>query len=345
MRPSPSQTYLPNTSGALMKVPSEGIILGEGPFTESETPTGDCSFYVNSFDLADHRPWKTPATWRILDETSKNSTQTIPDLPIQWTPPSKQAFARVFDEICNEINTSRLIKTVPTLTQLGQLPTDDSWQQLIIRCLIAPDHLLPFGYWDNNQGFCGASPEYLFKQTGNTLETMALAGTSRPENELAFTHDEKEIHEHEIVADALIASLSPFGQLTRSPRSILNLKKLIHFYSHLRLISKENHSPDFWTQLLHPTPALGSQPKTPKTMAQLYEWRRQLDCPAYFGAPFGLWYKGSFTSLVAIRGVHWLDRTLALTSGCGVVKNSQLPQEWRELKLKRDAIRQSLHLS
>ena len=71
----------------------------------------------------------------------------------------------------------------------------------------------------------------------------------------------------------------------------------------------------------------------------LAEWRERLSCPAHFGAPFGLLVDGVFRSVVAIRGVHWQGDQLAIPSGCGVIEASRLVNEWRELRLKREAVK------
>jgi menaquinone-specific isochorismate synthase len=43
--------------------------------------------------------------------------------------------------------------------------------------------------------------------------------------------------------------------------------------------------------------------------------------------------------LVAIRMVAWKGDDFALPSGCGVIQESRLVNEWRELALKRDSVR------
>lgn len=339
--PTP-MTFPLEEAGALMMHPEAGLVLAQGPFSSHEKPSGECCFYINDFSLSDPLPWKKPTSWRIIP---KEEYPILPDSPsIDWQALPPDSFSQVFEEMMKEIESGELIKTVPALAEFGTMHSPEAWKALPSLCIHAPSHLIPFGFWENNSGFCGATPEYLFIQRKNTIETMALAGTARPEDNYVFSNDSKEIHEHEVVAGSLLSLLAPYGSVTRAPRSILDLGPLIHFFSTVTLFTEEEHSPDFWTKLLHPTPALGSSPKTEKTLRQLSEWRRRLRCPSQFGAPFGLWLDGIFCSLVSIRGVHWKGTSIALTSGCGVVKGSGLTHEWRELALKRKAIRQALHL-
>jgi len=74
----------------------------------------------------------------------------------------------------------------------------------------------------------------------------------------------------------------------------------------------------------------------------LLEWRERLGCPDCFGSPFGLLKDGEFTSVVAIRGIHWDGDLVQIPSGCGVIEASRLVNEWRELRLKREAVKATL---
>ena len=74
----------------------------------------------------------------------------------------------------------------------------------------------------------------------------------------------------------------------------------------------------------------------------LFDWRQRLDCPPQFGAPFGLWDQGRFDAVVCIRGIWWADTKLSLPAGCGIIEPSRLVNEWRELRLKREAVKRYL---
>ena len=74
------------------------------------------------------------------------------------------------------------------------------------------------------------------------------------------------------------------------------------------------------------------------------DWRRRLGCPVCFGAPFGLLQEGEFTAVVAIRGVHWDGKDIQIPSGCGVIEASRLVNGWRELRLKREAVKSTLKI-
>ena len=48
---------------------------------------------------------------------------------------------------------------------------------------------------------------------------------------------------------------------------------------------------------------------------------------------------GSFEALVAIRMISWRGEEVEVPSGCGVIEESRLVNEWRELRLKRESVR------
>ena len=204
------------------------------------------------------------------------------------------------------------------------------------------DPKICYGWMDAEGGFAGATPELLFSLKDRTLHTMALAGTARSEEREILAVDEKEIREHEYVAQTLVSKLLDLGQVERLSREILDLGPIVHF---LTTIGLDLNSPQIAEDLLrrlHPTPALGPLPRTEETLGRLLDWRRRLGCPLQFGAPFGLWDDGRFDAIVAIRGIWWDGPQLMLPTGCGIIEASRLVNEWRELRLKREAVKRFL---
>ena len=108
-----------SSSGALIKHPSAGLLLGEGPFRESAVPPeSGAAFYVNTFRLDDPLPWKIPAALHSLPEPEGE----LPPAPeIRWEAPSPDAYAQVFTEIMEQIASGRLVKSVPATPQFGEL--------------------------------------------------------------------------------------------------------------------------------------------------------------------------------------------------------------------------------
>ncbi|MES2922026.1 MAG: chorismate-binding protein [Verrucomicrobiota bacterium] len=320
------------------------VVIGHGPFEESSTPPSadGVSFYVQDFALQEPKPWKTPQ--RIERTTIAAMAARFEDMPAldcEWDRLDAASFSVVFQEVMSSINSGVFEKTVPVVTETGA--TRQSPGASLMAAMTrqsAPLH--SYGWLQNNSGFAGATPELLFSIHGTRLETMALAGTARSEDRDVFAVDEKEIREHEYVAQSLVSKLLDLGQIERCSREILDLGSIVHFLTTIALELPSPHTPEDLVRRLHPTPALGPLPRTAETLALLVDWRNRLACPREFGAPFGLWDQGGFDAVVAIRGIWWEGRHLLLPAGCGVIEASRLVNEWRELRLKREAVKSCL---
>ncbi|MEI6605033.1 MAG: chorismate-binding protein [Verrucomicrobiota bacterium] len=316
------------------------VVIGRGPFEAvAVMPVNTTAFYVRDFALCEARPWKIPAEVEVTDggEFAARHAAVLPP-PCQWQSLDAAPFAAVFQEVMAAIHGGQFEKTVPVVTETGccEYAPGPAIMAAMAR-QSAP--LYSFGWSQGSTGFAGATPELLISLDGLQLETMALAGTARRADRDVFAVDEKEIREHEYVAQSLVAKLTDLGHLHRCPRDILDLGSIVHFLTSLRLNLHLAQCPEALVQRLHPTPALGPLPRTADTLALLLEWRARLGCPAEFGAPFGVWHNGRFDAVVAIRGLWWNGRQLILPAGCGIIEASRLVNEWRELRLKREAVK------
>jgi len=332
-----------NSSFAFLRLPDGELVFALGPFKHSKTPPrSGHAFYVNDFSLSETHPWKIPQRMLSAAEFSALCT-TQPPLQLQWQELSQSGFAEVFKHIQSQISSNQLSKAVPVLSHQAEI-LQGSPCSLAAAAIRQPASMYSYGWFENGKGFIGVTPELLFSQQRGQIHTMALAGTAASADKQQFICNQKEIHEHELVCDYLTATLSPHGHLQRQTRQILELGELIHFKSEFILHNPATLTEEFWLRLLHPTPALGIVPRSSLSLQQLLYWRRQLQTPAFFGAPFGCWYHGQFSAVVAIRGVHFDEHTLSLASGCGIVAGSDLQREWQELALKRRSCARRLQL-
>jgi len=320
------------------------VIVGHGPMSRSSDPPADgVAFYLRPFEQVDAKPWRIPLEHEIisLEELSRR-LPAGPRLDCSWQPIDTVAFSEVFQEINDAIRQGQFEKTVPVVTETGECPSFNP-AQLMGSMAACRSPLHSYGYSEGTEGFAGATPELLLAMQGTELQTMALAGTARSEDRAIFAVDEKEIREHEYVAQTLEAKLHDLGNLERDQREILDLGPIVHFLTRIRLELDRPIPPTTLLDRLHPTPALGPLPRTRKTMSQLMEWRKRLGCPDGFGAPFGVWEQGRFEAVVAIRGVWWHGNRLQVPAGCGVIEASRMVNEWRELRLKREAVMRIIH--
>jgi len=323
---------------AFIKGADGKFIVGHGPFEEyAECPGVGVVFYVNDFALSDPLPWKVPTRVERYDAypTALAGGGAVPEC--QWEEIAPDGFAAVFREINEAIQQGVIEKSVPVVTQVGS--TASALDDLIFKVPPGHQNYHSYAWVSGNKGFCGHTPEVLFSHEKGRLHTMALAGTARPEDRDVFAVDDKEIREHEFVAQTLVSKLSEIGMVQREMRQIMDLGSIVHFHSPIYVGLYSGTPLDLLIRKLHPTPALGPLPRTDQTMRQLLSWRGELACPSYFGSPFGVYDNGRFHSVVTIRGVHWDGQSVYLPSGCGVIEASRLTNEWRELQLKRAAVR------
>lgn len=328
---------------ALFRLPDGRAWIGEGPFAEAaEVPTGN-AFYVNDFALSSERPWKVPS--RLLEVPAGRLPDTLgvrSSRPrIVWQKPATEWFKMAFRRIRKDVLSQKLRKMVPVLTESGTLmpdPAGADLSSLLHRVMEAPLGLWGYARIEGECGFLGATPELLLRTTGNRLETMALAGTAKPNGRESFVKDAKEIEEHELVVGFLQDALAPLGRVSKGEREVSEASGLTHFRTEVSVELDGAPDLDALVRRLHPTPAVGCLPRDEASLEKLTEYRRQLEAPDFFGAPFGLKVDGMFHAVVAIRGLGWQGGRVRLASGCGIVGGSAFDHEWRELRLKRESV-------
>jgi menaquinone-specific isochorismate synthase len=321
-----------------------GVVVGHGPFVATGQPPAEgLAFHVRDFAPGEVAPWRIPARVERLSaaefEAACGGVAAAADY--QFQAPDAAPFSEVFQEVMAAIHGGFFEKTVPVVTETGKASRPPG-PGIVAAMTRARAPLISYGWVDGLGGFAGATPELLFSLAGTWLVTMALAGTARSEDRDVFAVDEKEIREHEYVAQSLMAKLIDFGHPQRLAREILDLGSIVHFLTHIHMELRAPMAPDELLRRLHPTPALGPLPRTAATMEGLLEWRSRLGCPPEFGAPFGLWDHGRFDAVVAIRGVWWQGQQIRIPAGCGIIEASRLVNEWRELRLKREAVKRML---
>jgi len=209
------------------------MVVGEGPFvSKEEVEPGEVAFYRNDYGLQIEQPWLVPANWEVMAlDAFASKFGGGENLKVAWNePPRVDGFAAVFGEVMEEIRTGHLEKAVPVVVERGQI-TGGDWVS-IFRAVVGLKPALRFYGWvDGEKAVVGATPELLYARQGQSLQTMALAGTARGEEKDVFDVDEKEIREHEFVAQTLMAKLSDVGKAQRMEREVMDLGELVHFYT------------------------------------------------------------------------------------------------------------------
>ena len=193
------------------------------------------------------------------------------------------------------------------------------------------------------QGFLGASPEKLFSIEGHKITSEAIAGTIRRgktveedkylENKLV--HCDKNREEHQFVIDIIDKSLRQLCQSLsyEAHPSVLKLKSNQHLKTRFEGELSEDVSLFDILSVLHPTPAVGgvSNRDVLKDIDALEPFTR-----GWYAAPFGCIGYNTAEFAVAIRSGLVDNKKLSLYAGAGLVKGSNLDDEWEEIETKID---------
>lgn len=296
-------------------------------------PTGGFAFYAPDFFLQTKTPWLTFERFGLqTDLALPAEAQTL-----EFVQPSREVFVKRTEDLLAAISRSEIRKAVPVVFETANSQSSS----IPISTLPESSQLFPYGFWNDDEGMLGATPEILFELNGLELRTMALAGTAAVAAP-SLLENPKEMHEHRLVIEDIHSSLSPFGQVNVGETQEKILPTLKHLFTPIDVTLKDSISPERLVQALHPTAALGGFPRdTAKTWLAK---QPEADVRRRFGAPFGYVDGDSALFVVAIRNIQRFDEKIWLGSGCGVVEGSVPEREWEELNLKRRSVRELLGL-
>ena len=194
--------------------------------------------------------------------------------------------------------------------------------------------------------FLGASPELLLRRDGARAQTVALAGSARRSADPAvdahlgeqLVQSPKNRAEHEIVARRIERTLDPVSLwVTAAEEPVLvQVHNVQHLATPIRAQLAEPVPAVELAGMLHPTPAVGGEPRE----------AAQPLIPALEGLDRG-WYAGAvgWTDLaedgefcVALRCALLRGSVAHLYAGCGIVADSEPAEELAESEVKLQAL-------
>jgi salicylate biosynthesis isochorismate synthase/menaquinone-specific isochorismate synthase len=195
--------------------------------------------------------------------------------------------------------------------------------------------------------FIGASPELLVRRSGAVAATVALAGSARRSADPSVDDhlgeqlraSDKNRSEHEIVARRIARRLAPLSVWVEEAREpvVIRVANIQHLATPIHAQLAESRSALELAGLLHPTPAVGSEPRGAAGEAAIRELEG-MDRGWYAG-PVG-WMDaaedGEFC--VALRSALLRDRTAHLYVGAGIVAGSDPAAELEETEVKLGAL-------
>lgn len=220
----------------------------------------------------------------------------------------------------------------------------DPWRQLDALSTLAA-RAITFGWHLGRLGtWLGATPEVLVRICDGKLETSAIAGTARRDedpNGARLLADAKCQLEHDLVVRTMTEELRNFAAelVVADAPHVLVSERLVHLETRMHGTLTRGSLVEV-ARALHPTPALGGRPR-----AASLAWLREhegLD-RGHYGAPIG-WEapNGDGVLAVAIRSALLRDRRAHLFAGAGIVAASDPDAEWRETASKLELARTTL---
>jgi len=194
--------------------------------------------------------------------------------------------------------------------------------------------------------FIGASPELLVRRSGAVAATVALAGTTARSADPAvddhlgeaMLRSPKVRDEHGIVVRRIERTLRPHAVWVHAESQpfVIKVGNLQHLATPIRAQLAESKSAIALASFLHPTPAVGGEPRQPAL--ELIGELEGIDRGWYTG-PVG-WMDtaedGEFC--VGLRSALIRDREAHLFAGCGIVADSDPSAELQESELKFEAL-------
>lgn len=285
--------------------------------------------------------------------TPKAENQTPP--AIQWSELVQSSFLEDFRNSMELLKSGAITKIVPLVMRQGRVaaPVHEMVHEMLpvilhlLKRVLAPPVVSghPYGFWHKGAGILGVTPELLCEvHKERFLKTMALAGTLPTCNSDELLNNPKIRKEQAIVVESLIGTLRKLGSVNQGPTYTVKYLSLSHLQTDIYLESRTPLSVKEVIDLLHPTPALGGFPKQ-TSLAALKTFSVDSAKRQRFGAPFVLRKpSGDFSALVAIRNLQWQNFEFFLGAGCGLIHDSVASDEWQEVLLKQQAVRELMGL-
>ncbi len=310
-------------------------------------------FYFNDFYFSRQKCFYKGK--KFFEFTTKYFLEIISDYndnspKINWDCFLQDNYENQFRYIKNLISDSSINKGVPFSSLIGKAEINNENKIYLLKNLINKSlnyNTYVYGFWDEKEGFIGATPELVFKQNKKLVHTIALAGTIKNDknvNKEVFSKDPKILNEHNYVIEGINKSLASFGHLKMSPTMVFELPHLLHLKTDIILHLFSQFEFLSLLKCLHPTPAVGIYPSN----SQFWQEEQKLNSKyrKLFAAPFGvLLNKNDSLCVCLIRGMQWNRTDIQITAGGGVVKESDFLNELDEILSKINSIIKNLGLS
>ncbi len=260
--------------------------------------------------------------------------------------PDREAWDRLVGQFAGAVGRGRIDKVVLARRVDLRSPVELDVPNALRRLAASAPESTIYAFRRDGRTFLGATPERLARTEGRSFRTMAVAGSIRrgadaAEDEALASQllaSEKDREEQAIVVEAIRDQLSPIAEtlVVAAEPSVMPLRFVQHLATEITGTLPEARGLLSVAGLLHPTPAVGGQPRD--VALAMVEEHEGFDRGWYAGPIGWLGADGDGELCVALRcGI--VDRTRAtLFAGCGIVADSDPAAEWEESRMKLRAV-------
>ena len=256
--------------------------------------------------------------------------------------PDRAAWDRLVGLFAGAVGRGRLDKVVLARRVGLRAPVELDIPNALRRLAAAGPESTTFAFARGAATFLGATPERLVRTEGRAFRTVAIAGSAPRGSDPAederlaagLLADDKEREEHAVVVDMLRASLAPLAedlQVAPAP-TVLRLRHVQHLATQVAGTLREEAGLLALAARLHPTPAVGGEPRGP-ALALLAE-HEGFERGWYAGPVGWIGADGDGELMVALRSGIVEGQAATLFAGCGIVADSDPAREWEESRLK-----------
>lgn len=255
---------------------------------------------------------------------------------------SKKQYIDLIHKTVSAISDGEMTKVVTS--RYKDLPLKSfNIEKLVRRILSSYPNAYRYIWYHPKTGiWCGATPEVLVKISGNSFETMALAGTQLYKEGI-IQWGKKELHEQQVVTDNILDNLADVSsELDVSEVKTQRAGGLLHLKTDISGVFKQGEtSIAEIANKLHPTPAIGGSPQ--KT-AQKFILKNEGYSREFYTGFFGDISDSatSATFMVNLRSMRIKNGSARVFVGGGITLGSIAEDEWEETQNKMQTMLQVL---
>lgn len=328
------------TCGSILSLDQGRILIGWGKRKWLHEPSTNPCWYFPDFFLQNPLRWFAHESVEIrhLNEFKIPSLFSCSSA-INWSNFHELLFEEAFLNLKNLIADKILVKGVPYLFEEAAFKVTPLFIKRMLFSVLkhaSVNNSFIYGFWDEQDGLLGLTPELLFSYDSKKLKSMACAATI-PLNSILTTSQKLKLDkEHAIVVDEITKNLSKLGKVQVKNSNWEKFHTLKHLITHLDC-SLECFDFEKIVKSLHPTSAVGAFPRK-KGWEWLLNYEKKLPRGRY-AAPLGAIFQEKATCFVGIRNVQWNSGQMRIGAGCGIVEESLLEEEKKEVLAKISAIK------